>query len=318
MNIRFILLASFVLLAGCTNSVDIPLESPGSDVSVETSSTVLQAGFENVETRAYVDNGLHLFWTKDDRISVFEGTTYNIQYSYLGETGSNKADFEPVAASGLHSGSNLDKPAYYAVYPYVKETEISQAGNEIAYCLPSIQQYADNSFGLGANTMVAVTANMDDKFLSFKNVGGYIVFKLYGEGTVIKSVSLTTQAGEPLAGNAIITASNTAVPSVVFKSDDSLTPTLTIDCGEGVELGSTSAEAKGFWFVVPPVTMANGFAVTFAGEDGSSITRTASGSIAIARNKVFRVPALEVKFVSNKKDFQDNGIDGLDEIDFDW
>lgn len=305
-----------MIIAGCSKSVDIS-EGSADPSPLERATVTLKGGFEDVETRAYVDDELHLFWTADDRISVFEGNTYNQEYMYEGETGDNKADFNPVTSGGLHSGSDLDTPAYYAVYPYVKGTSISQKNGLISYALPSVQLYADNSFGLGANTMVAVTKDMSDEYLSFKNVCGYVVFKLYGEGAVIKSVTLTSQAGEALAGNAVITASNGSTPTMAFNDDDSLEPTLTIDCGEGVTLGATADEAKGFWFVVPPVTLSNGFAVTFTDVNGISVTRTASGSKTVERNKVFRIPALKLVFENPNPSFE-NGIDGLDEIDFEW
>ncbi len=300
-----------MIVVGCSKSVDISEGNAGMSM-LERATVTLRGGFEGIDTRAFVDDELHLFWTADDRISVFEGKTYNQEYRYEGKTGDNKANFTPVASSGLHSGSDLDNPAYYSVYPYDKETLISQKNGLITYALPSVQQYADNSFGLGANTMVAVTKDMSDTYLSFKNVCGYVVFKLYGEGTVIKSVTLTSQAGESLAGNAVITASNGVAPAMEFKDDGSLVSTLTIYCGEGVALGATADEAKGFWFVVPPVTLSNGFAVTFTDINGVSITRTASGSRKVERNKVYRVPAIELLFQADFADKMELGVYSYD------
>jgi hypothetical protein len=45
------------------------------------------------------------------------------------------------------------------------------------------------SFARGANTMVSVTDNQSDKLL-FKNVCGYVQFKLYGDGASVTSVTL--------------------------------------------------------------------------------------------------------------------------------
>ena len=306
MKAGLIIIASTILVAGCSK-----LESTG--------GRSYYAIFEQTETKTFVDNELHLYWTKNDQIGVFEGTTYHKPYIYTGRTGSNSASFGEVQTSGYVSGYPLTSNiANYAVYPYRTDTSISYDG-VITYTFPAVQQYAPNTFGLEANVMVAVTENVQDNFLPFKNVGAYLVFKVYGEGTVIKSISLKSQAGEALAGNADITASHSSSPSVSsFYEDSDRSSTITLDCGDGIALGASSSEAKTFWFVIPPITLSNGYAVTFKGPDGSSLTRTASGSRTYARNKIYRVTAFEVKFSNPTQSYSPNGIDGLDETCFNW
>ena len=232
----------------------------------------------------------------------------------IGSTGVNNASFKKVESSEFVTGNPLDlNIASYAIYPYNQGTTISHDGL-ISFTLPSVQAYADNSFGLEANTMVAVTKDLEDNFLSFKNVGGYIVFSLYGEGTVIKSISLTSRAEETLAGDAIITASYSEKPVVEFKDNGTNTSTLTIDCGEGVELGATADKAKGFWFVIPPMTLSNGFDVTFTTLDGSSITKSTSSAITITRNKVRRVNTLEIVIQADFLDKTEPGIYSYDAV----
>lgn len=307
-------MAAAIVLVGCSKNVEIP-QGTQDISSFETEKLTFHAGFESVDTKTYINDDLHLRWTKDDKITIFQGNTYPTQWIFIGETGDNYADFEDVTPSGFSSGSGLTNEANYAVYPYVKKTEINQTTCAITFTLPAVQQYAPNSIGLGANTMVAVTKDKKDTFLSFKNVGGFVVFSLYGEGTVIKSITFSSQAGETLAGKAEITASNTSDPTVSFTSslDDTHVSSLTLDCGDGVSLGATQDEAKNFWFVVPPVTLSNGFAVTFTRTDGETITRTASGSKTVERNKIFRIP---VKVVF--QDFTSNGIETLNEISYEW
>lgn len=308
-------MAAAIVLVGCSKNVEIP-QGTQEMLSFETGKYTLHAGFESVDTKTSVDDNLHLYWTEDDRISVFEGNTYNTEYVVsLDEDVNNRADFNPVS-TGLHSGDLLSNQAFYAVYPYVKKTSIDAETCAISFTLPAVQQYAPNSFGLGANTMVAVTKDLvNDTFLSFKNVGGFVVFSLYGEGTVIKSITFSSQAGEALEGKAVITASNASAPTVSFTSPlDNTHSSLTLDCGDGVSLGATQDEAKAFWFVVPPVTLSNGFAVTFTRTDGETITRTASGSKTVERNKIFRIPALKVVF----QDFTSNGIETLNELAYEW
>ena len=277
----FALLAAFAALTSCSVK---DLTGPESSAV----SPILHASFEDGTdaTKTYVDNSLHLFWTADDRLSVFLGTTYNQQYRFTGETGDNAGDFDEVPASGLHSGSDVN--AIYAVYPYRTTTKLSYDG-KITVDLPAVQQYVPGSFGLGANTMVAVTAGKSDTFLSFKNLCGYLVVKLYGSGTV-KSVTIEGNNGEKLAGKATVTASHTATPTLVLADD--ATTSITIDCGEGVALGSTAETATEFWFCIPPVTFSKGFTISATGSAGT-FSKSTTGSRTIERNVRVSMPALE-------------------------
>lgn len=311
MSFKLLVLTSAMVLVGCSEAVESLSVIDESEGNGTASKDLFYAGFEGIDTKTFVDADLHLYWTKDDRLSIFKCNTYNQQYRNYEETGLNYASFEKVGGAEFVTATSLT--ASYAIYPYNKETFFDLNKEAIHFTLPSIQSFVDNSFGLGANTMVAVTKDKDDNYLSFKNVGGYIVFKLFGEGTVIKSISLTSLAGEILAGDAFITASHSAEPVVSFDDEGYLVSTLTIDCGEeGVELGATADEAKGFWFVVPPLTFSDGFEVTFTTTDGASITKTASGSIKVARNKVYRVPAIELLFQADLTDKTEPGVYSYD------
>ena len=277
----FAFLAAFAALTSCSVK---DLTGPESSAV----SPILHASFEDgaEATKTYVDNSLHLFWTADDRLSVFLGTTYNQQYRFTGETGDNAGDFEEVPASGLHSGSDIN--AIYAVYPYRTTTKLSYDG-KITVDLPAVQQYVPGSFGIGANTMVAVTAGKSDTFLSFKNLCGYLVVKLYGSGTV-KSVTIEGNNGEKLAGKATVTATYGNAPTLEMGSD--ATGTITVDCGEGVTLDSTAEAATEFWFCIPPVTFSKGFTITATGSAGS-FSKSTTGSRTVERNVRVSMPALE-------------------------
>ncbi len=314
MKSNLFLILSFLIIAGCSGVAEAPEENLD-----YTRSDVFHARFENVETKTLFDNSLRLLWNPEDRISVFKGTTVNRQYRNKILTIKNYADFLPVEEGDVyHSGSDLANPASYAIYPYSPETYIDESDCYFVYTLPTEQEYAVNSFGIGANVMVAVTEDLNDYDLSFKNVGGYLAFSVYGDGSVIKSVRLSSREGEPLAGNVIITASHTSLPSVSFIENANRVPTLTLDCGDGVELGASADEAKAFWFVVPPTTYSNGFAISFENSDRSVVTRTVSGSRTVLRNKVYRIGPFEVVFDNPAKSFSGNGIDGISETGFQW
>ena len=269
-----------LLLCGCTVS-----ELNGGRLD----SPVFTASFEEMPgTKTYVDSDLYMYWNADDRLSIFT-TTYNQQYRFSGKTGDNGGDFEEVAG-GFHSGNSIS--TNYAVYPYSSTTSLSK-DEKISLTMPAVQQYAEGSFGLGANTMVAVTTGSSDYFLAFKNLCGFLVVKLYGEGSV-KSVSIKGNNGEKLAGPATVTASHGSAPTLAFGDD--ATETITIDCGAGVTLGSDASHATEFWFCIPPVSFSKGFTITATNTEGWSMVKSTSTSRKVERNIKTGMSALPAVF----------------------
>ena len=279
-----------ILFAACDN-VTTNEGYNSSFIAVDASDT-LYAEFAETNTRTYVEEGNKLRWTKGDEISYFPAITYNMQYRFKGETGDNSGAFAKVTTD-LVTGNKLDN--CYAVYPYIESTTMADDG-AISFELPATQHYAENSFGLGANIMVAITESEDDNVLRFKNAGGYLKLQLYGEDVTVKSIELKGNGAEKLAGAATITATYGAEPTIAMAED--ATTTLTLDCGEGVELSNDAETATAFWFVLPATTFENGITVTVTDAEGKIFEKSTSNSLTIERNAIQPMAALEVKYAN--------------------
>lgn len=257
----------------------------------------LTAGFaEEDVTRTYVEGNKYLRWHEADLISAFFGNTLNRQYKFKGQTGDNSGTFSLVPSGELGTGNSLD--AIYAVYPYNETATITDDG-VITTNVPAVQTYAKNSFGKGANTMVAVTESVEDTFLAFRNTCGYLKLKLYGEA-VIKKIELKGNFGEGISGNAEVVATYGNTPVLTMKSN--AVQTITLDCTDGVVLGSTAETATEFWFVVPETTFKYGITITATDTNGLVFTRSTSNSIVISRNEIQPMSAL--KFVGEETDIE--------------
>ena len=241
---------------------------------------IFTASFEQSETRTYVENGSLLRWNAGDQISLFDGNTLNRQYQFDGETGDNAGTFSIV---NKPFGTGNDLNCHYAVYPYASDVKITESG-VITATLPADQNYAENSFGLGANTMVAVTKDIDDTYLKFRNVCGYLKLQLYGEDVTVKSITLTGNKNEKIAGKSTITYAYGQEPTIDMNDD--ATTSITLDCGEGVHIGTTPNTATSFWIVVPPTTFENGFTITVQYGDHTTMMKSTSNRIVIARNTI--------------------------------
>ena len=237
------------------------------------------------DTKVYADEQLKVLWNAGDCISVFGKYTYNQEYVFKGQTGDNSGTFEKVENGAYVTGNDL--PSVWAVYPYMETTSISNDG-ELSVVFPSVQSYADKTFGLGANVMVSAT---DDNNLKFRNAGGVLVIKLYGNGVSVNSVSLKGNKGEKIAGAATVTMAVGGTPAVVM--GDQATDAITLACAEPVAIGSSADSCTEFWFVLPPTEFQDGITVSVNGEGGVFEKSTAK-AISITRNHLSRMAPVEV------------------------
>ena len=253
-------------------------------------------------TRVYANEKLYLRWTADDRVSIFNKNTYNQQYRFTGDTGANAGGFKKVDTDEFMTGNPMANVV--SVYPYQESTAISEEG-VLSLTLPAEQHYAENTFGLGANTMVSVTA---DNFLQYKNVGGYLRFSLYGKDVLVYSITLKGNNGEKLAGKAAVTMPLDETPTVELAENAGTE--ITLVCDTPVLLGATAEESVDFWFVVPPVVLANGFTVSID-RGGSDFEKTTDKTIVIERNKLAKMAPMEVeRYVGPDRILYYTSIDG--------
>lgn len=257
--------------------------------SFEPKDGMFYATFEqpgDAGTKVYANENLLLRWNADDRVSIFNKLTFNQQYRFLGETGDNGGGFNKVDNAEFVTGNAI--PDIVSVYPYQEATRISE-DEVLTLTLPAEQHYAENTFGLGDNTMVSVSS---DNVLQYKNVGGYLKFRFYGNTAFVTSITLKGNNGERIAGKAFVTMPLDGVPSVTL--DESATKEITLVCDRAPMLGQTVEEATDFWFVLPPVTFSKGFTVTITGNGGSVVTKSTDKAITIERNTVSKMSPMEV------------------------
>ncbi len=251
------------------------------------------ASIEGEPSRAYVDERLLVLWNADDRVSIFNKTTFNQEYAFTGNDGDNSGTFAKVPNENLLTANPLD--LVYSVYPYKESTKISNDGT-LTVDLPAKQSYRENSFGKGANTMIAISR---DNELMFKNLCGYLAIRLYGKDVSVSSLTIKGNNGELIAGSASVTANLDSIPSLVFNASEA-TDEITMEFDEPVKLGSSPEEATEFWFVVPPTTFKDGFTITLKDDKDGVFDKSTRSSLEIRRSIRSRMSALEVEPVPHK------------------
>ena len=241
------------------------------------------------DTKVFADENMKVLWNADDRIVIFKKSTLNEQYRFTGSEGANYGGFKLVPdpdADEFVTGNDLDY--YYAVYPYDAAMTISNKG-VLNVTLPARQLYKERSFGMGANTMVSVGTN---NVLKFKNAGGYLAFKLFGDNVKVSSITLEGNNHEKLSGAAQISMQAGGQPTVVMRENAS--ESVSLVCESPVSIGSSESDYTEFWFVLPPTTFTQGFTVTVNTDNGGVFSKSVSSQIVVDRNSLMRMAALEV------------------------
>lgn len=281
------LIPVLALASACQNEQEAP-ESPVPSQSEETVSVFYATveSQETTDTKVYADAGLHVLWNADDRVSVFRRDTGNREYVFSGATGDNAGEFQEASTENTTPGEAL--PYVYAIYPYAAGTTVGTDGI-IAYTFPAEQAYGENSFGQGANPMVAVT---EDQFLSFKNAGTFLAVQLYGSGISVSDITIRGNKGEKLSGPATIQMAPGGDP--VVSMAEGASEEVRIHCAEPVALGADAENAKIFWFVLPPTTFEKGFTVTVKDAEGNEYEKSSDKKRTLARNHLLRMKAFEL------------------------
>lgn len=288
----FTILSLAITLCSCSRDEGVIRPSSGS------TQERIYATFEQPDTRTYIDTEHKIHWHESDEISLFRGLDINTRYVFDGHTGDREGSFI-LADIDIIGGIELERS--YAIYPYNRYTTISTQ-ERVTYTLPKSQAYADGTFSCGANLMMATCATADDVNFSFKNCCGYLRLQLYGSETTIRSIELRGNNNESLAGDATLMVSDDGVPVVIM--DVASTATLSMDCGEGITLSNSAAAPTEFWFVVPPTLFNDGFTITLTDDGGRKIRKTTSRRVAIERNVIQPMSAIEVSFTEADTTFK--------------
>lgn len=236
----------------------------------------------DADSRTYVDENYGLHWINDDRITIFHGMLEPLQFAFMGATGSKSGKYYNV--DGIFYAPDPDAPNNVAIYPYSANHVLDETTRAVTLEMPAVQNYTENSFGQNANTMVAITSDVFDTALYFKNVGSYLNVRLWGANQTVKSITITATGGEALSGAAKVTPVYGGDPTCEMLAEGS-SPSVKLVCAEPIVVNTTSDQPVSFWMVLPPVTMASGLTATVENAEGQTQIFEITKSVTFARNK---------------------------------
>ena len=267
------------------------------DVAVELAPDTLTVSFEGDDSRIQLQNGKTV-WTQGDLVSVFYRSNANQKWQYQGATGERTGNLKRVNAGNATETTSK----VVVVYPYNERYYINPETCDVEAFLPAQQTFLKDSYGLDGNIMIS--SGYYNQF-SLKNVCGWLKVQLTGNGEKVKSIKLKGNNGEQVAGQIYINSAtaeatlasemggaddteNGAGGNLVF--DDTILTEVTLDCGDGVELG---AEPTAFYIALPPQTFAQGLTIEITACDDAIMTKSTSNSITIERNAIQPMAVVE-------------------------
>ena len=281
----------------CTSTVEDEIQS--NNITHKLPNEIIVSMQENL-SRIQLDEQCRTTWTEDDELSVFYFSDANNRFLFMGDTGDRNGAL--VVEDNRMGDATAEIDQIVLVYPYSSKYKLNPTTKSIGITIPGTQYYLNGSYGVGANIMTSVDTTND---FALKSVCGWIKVQLTGAASVTK-VTLTGNSKEQLAGDATLyyEENRLALLGEDGGPDDSsqvggtlffgeYVRTITLDCGEGVALDSTTPTE--FYFVLAPQTFDKGITIEATLSNGSTITKSTSKSIIIERNVITPMASFDVQ-----------------------
>ena len=291
-------------LFGCSQFDEIDQPIPGGteiggDYSKDALPDVLYASIaEEEQSRTFVD-GDNVLWNRGESISYYAGEYGNAKYTMREGLYDGTANAEFVQAGDAAYTFESATDFSLAVYPYSEAQQANFVDGRylLSATYAQEQRYAPNSFGKGADLMVATGALEDATNLHFRHACGYLVIKLYGTATRVANITLTALGEDvKLSGERLLSVGLNE--NVQFNEwAESASNSVSLDCSndsEGVLIGSDEESATEFWFALPPTTIEGGFQITVTDNEGNTYTKQTTKDIEIKRNEIQPMKAFAI------------------------
>lgn len=268
---RYIVLALLAtMFAGC-------VQDAVQDLAVEVGAEKIYASIEPCDNRVQLNSQKQTVWNAGDKVTTYAPDGMIQVCTFDGNTGDRSGSF---TVTKTYTSSTNTNGKYLAMYSSDCESLIlghySDGSLALFTTLPPTQNFISGSYASHSNVMVGESSNGTNYV--FKNVLGYLRLSLTGSRKV-SNIVLSSNDNSSIIGMIAFNAIN---PSV-WQFYDLMSSSITLNCGDGVQLSETPTE---FYFALPPVTFVEGFNVEVNFTDGSQFIQRTSQEVAITRNTI--------------------------------
>ncbi len=266
-QIKYILPLFLAVMLSCskeTTDTNEP-ETPGT----ATPAFTLTASIGNDVTKTALgqesDGKYPVSWTAGDKISV---NGIESGEAAIGDADAKTATFAFDEA--------LEGGTFKAVYP------ASAWKSDGVITVPATQTYNKDTFDPASAIMAAYSE--DAAALNFKHLMTYLVlsFDTESDPDPIKTITLKSRGSEPMSGD--FTVDFQAESSALAPASDAVAAAVTVNCGEGVALGTEVVVA------VPAQTYASGIEITTTDTNGDKTVHVLKQSFKAVSGTVYLMP----------------------------
>ena len=245
--------ASALLLCASCQKQEIQEQNSG----INAGGKVFTATIEQALTKTTITNEYKVNWVEGDKVSI-----NGVEYTAVPDSNDpTKAALTPPAEG---SAAPVDDK-YYAVYP-------ASIMVETVPTLPATQIYTAGQFN------APMYAESGTETFTFKNICGVLCLSLNGTDKV-KSIAVT--ANEQICGPFEFIDAE----SFCFSGENE-GYTVTLDCGEGVQLSSNSS--TNFYVYLPPFESCTaGMKIVVTNTEGKTFEKTTTTAVKIERNNIY-------------------------------
>lgn len=277
LSILFAAAGMALLCASCLQET-APLEVEPVAGTTELVAMAEQAG---VSTRSTL-SGTAVLWQKGDCINVMDIGSHNDgSYSLVDGAGTTVGTFR--------GGDIQPAMQYYALYPYMDG--MTKFNSRYGFCIPQEQTWRKDSFGQGANVMVATFTDPTEP-LHFRNVLGLLKLSLTGTTSVHKISVSDADPEHMLWGKAKLLLDGkqgTSEQTLELTEGDN---TVHLLCPSGAQLSETPTL---FYIALPQGALSSGMTVRVYAENNLLLDEFSTGkNNAIIRSEVRAMPARTV------------------------
>ncbi len=228
-----------------------------------------ESSFSDDDTKTVLVDRIHVYWQDGDEIAV------------TGAAGPFVTSLNEDSPKASFAGEAVEADMYYAVSPY---SAVEEWADEIVLLnLPTEQPAINGTFGPEINIAVASTNSLDSRF-TFRNVLSYIKLSIGAGAGNISSITVSTPAGEALAGTFYVDCSE-EIPTAV---SDSESHTVSLVSDEVLEAGD-------YYIAVLPGTYSEGLSFTFEGPDGVAV-RNIERELTVDRGMIYALTLDELEW----------------------
>ena len=241
-------------------------------------------------TKTYLE-GKTVKWHDSDIIGIHDGystakdATKNQQFTIESIKADGSAVFKGTAAAGQEK--------YYASYPYDVNNFVTEEGKMRIAFMSTQTASAPGTFDQKYNSSAAV---LKDGVFCFKNIGGLLKLTLT-QGNV-KKATLTAADGGTIGG----------VYYIYFTEDGNIDEGRSTLASTRTSMvlqpsGSDTFAPGTYYFVLSPRTYEGGMSISFALDNGKSMTATCTEDIVVERSKITSIGTYDTTYKEEEEVF---------------